>query len=112
MIYVDVPQADGTLQRKLIWYMVYHVKNKGGITCPNARRTAPTTPWNRTRMSASSRCERLKPPQLAQTERLMAEAEAQAGQDLRALSLDGLKLVRTSPSSFRIVGATWVASTR
>ncbi len=30
MIHVDVPQASGKMQRKLIWYMVYRVKNKGG----------------------------------------------------------------------------------
>jgi len=30
MIYVDVPQPSGKMQRKLIWYMVYRVKNKGG----------------------------------------------------------------------------------
>jgi len=30
MIHVDVPQANGKMQRKLIWYMVYRVKNKGG----------------------------------------------------------------------------------
>lgn len=30
MIYVDVPQVGGKMQRKLIWYMVYRVKNKGG----------------------------------------------------------------------------------
>lgn len=29
MIYVDVPQASGRMERKLIWYMVYRVKNKG-----------------------------------------------------------------------------------
>ncbi len=29
MIWVDVPQASGKMQRKLIWYMVYHVKNTG-----------------------------------------------------------------------------------
>jgi hypothetical protein len=29
MIWVDVPQAGGKMQRKLIWYMVYHVKNTG-----------------------------------------------------------------------------------
>ena len=29
MIYVDVPQADGTMQRKLVWYLVYRVKNNG-----------------------------------------------------------------------------------
>lgn len=30
MVYVDVPQANGKMQRKLIWYMVYRVKNNGG----------------------------------------------------------------------------------
>ena len=29
MMWVDVPQANGRMQRKLIWYMVYHVKNTG-----------------------------------------------------------------------------------
>ena len=33
LIEVDVPQANGRLQRKLIWYMVYRVRNTGaGIT--------------------------------------------------------------------------------
>lgn len=34
MLYVDVPQPDGSAQRKLVWYMVYHVKNKGGHYVP------------------------------------------------------------------------------
>jgi hypothetical protein len=29
MIWVDVPQPSGKMQRKLIWYLVYHVQNKG-----------------------------------------------------------------------------------
>lgn len=29
MIMVDVPQPSGKMQKKLIWYMVYRVKNKG-----------------------------------------------------------------------------------
>ncbi len=29
MIYVDVPQPSGKLQRKLLWYMVYRVSNTG-----------------------------------------------------------------------------------
>ena len=29
MIWVDVPQPNGKLQRKLIWYLVYRVKNSG-----------------------------------------------------------------------------------
>lgn len=29
MIWVDVPQPSGKMQRKLIWYMIYHVKNTG-----------------------------------------------------------------------------------
>jgi hypothetical protein len=30
MVEVDVPQPSGRMQRKLIWYMVYQVKNPGG----------------------------------------------------------------------------------
>jgi hypothetical protein len=30
MLEVDVPQPSGKMQRKLIWYMVYRVKNAGG----------------------------------------------------------------------------------
>jgi hypothetical protein len=29
MIYVDVPQASGRMQRQLLWYMVYRVRNPG-----------------------------------------------------------------------------------
>lgn len=29
MIWVDIPQETGKFQKKLIWYMVYHVKNTG-----------------------------------------------------------------------------------
>jgi len=34
MIWVDVPQPSGKMQRKLIWYMVYHVRNPGGHLRP------------------------------------------------------------------------------
>jgi hypothetical protein len=34
MISVDVPQPSGMMQRKLIWYMVYSVKNTGKIMVP------------------------------------------------------------------------------
>jgi hypothetical protein len=37
MIYVDVPQPTGRMERKLIWYMVYHVKNPGGHLAPKQR---------------------------------------------------------------------------
>jgi hypothetical protein len=30
MTWVDVPQPSGKMQRKLIWYLVYHVRNTGG----------------------------------------------------------------------------------
>ncbi len=30
MIWVDVPQPSGKMQRKLIWYLLYQVKNPGG----------------------------------------------------------------------------------
>jgi hypothetical protein len=34
MIYVDIPQPSGFMQRKLIWYMVYSVTNTGKILHP------------------------------------------------------------------------------
>ncbi len=34
MIWVDIPQSDGFMQRKLIWYMVYSVRNPGKIMHP------------------------------------------------------------------------------
>jgi hypothetical protein len=34
MIYVDVPQPSGRLERKLIWYMVYRVRNPGPHLAP------------------------------------------------------------------------------
>lgn len=34
MIWVDVPQASGQMQRKLVWYMVYSVTNTGKIMNP------------------------------------------------------------------------------
>ncbi|MEX2317072.1 MAG: hypothetical protein WD669_07965 [Pirellulales bacterium] len=37
MISVDVPQASGRMQKKLIWYMVYRVRNTGQILKPVAQ---------------------------------------------------------------------------
>jgi hypothetical protein len=34
MIWVDIPQASGKMQRKLIWYLVYSVTNNGKILHP------------------------------------------------------------------------------
>lgn len=34
MMYVDIPQPSGKMQRKLIWYMVYCVRNVGGHLKP------------------------------------------------------------------------------
>lgn len=34
MIYVDVPQPSGKMQRKLIWYLVYRVRNTGAALQP------------------------------------------------------------------------------
>jgi hypothetical protein len=34
MIYVDIPQPSGKMQRKLVWYMVYRVRNLGGHMKP------------------------------------------------------------------------------
>jgi hypothetical protein len=36
MIAVDVPQADGSVERKLVWYMVYAVRNTGETLTPVA----------------------------------------------------------------------------
>jgi hypothetical protein len=35
MLHVDVPQANGKMQRKLVWYMVYKVKNTGQVLVPH-----------------------------------------------------------------------------
>lgn len=32
MTYVEIPQPSGKMQRKLVWYMVYHVRNLGKAT--------------------------------------------------------------------------------
>jgi hypothetical protein len=34
MVHVDIPQPTGRMQRKLIWYMVYRVRNLGGHLTP------------------------------------------------------------------------------
>lgn len=36
MIYVDVPQPTGKMQRQLVWYMVYRVRNTGTHMNPSA----------------------------------------------------------------------------
>lgn len=41
MIWVDIPQPDGFMQRKPIWYMVYAVTNPGKIMHPVAEVTLP-----------------------------------------------------------------------
>src|SRR6266487_4478762 len=45
MIYVDVPQASGRMQRQLVWYMVYRVRNLGNHLKPKglAKSDALTT---------------------------------------------------------------------
>lgn len=35
-VYIDVPRADGRMQRKLVWYMVYRVRYRGGDLRPAA----------------------------------------------------------------------------
>ena len=34
MVYVEIPQPTGKMQRKLVWYMVYHVRNPGNHIRP------------------------------------------------------------------------------
>ena len=35
-VYIDIPRQDGRMQRKLIWYMVYRVRYRGGDLRPSA----------------------------------------------------------------------------
>jgi hypothetical protein len=35
-IYIDIPKPDGRMQRKLVWYMVYRVRYRGGDLRPAA----------------------------------------------------------------------------
>lgn len=35
-IYLDIPRSDGRMQRKLVWYMVYRVRYRGGDLRPAA----------------------------------------------------------------------------
>jgi len=37
MVYVDVPQPTGKMQRKLVWYMVYNVRNTGEEIVPTKK---------------------------------------------------------------------------
>lgn len=46
-IYVDVPQPDGTMNRKLIWYMVYRVRYRGGDLRPAADKDAKQPVYDR-----------------------------------------------------------------
>ena len=41
MIYVDIPQSSGKMQRKLIWYLVYTVKNTGKVLVPTPDKMLP-----------------------------------------------------------------------
>jgi len=50
MLPVDVPQADGTIQKQLIWYMVYRVRNTGFHQNP----TAKTDRWGHELFEVSS----------------------------------------------------------
>ncbi|MCG8650297.1 MAG: hypothetical protein MI861_10720, partial [Pirellulales bacterium] len=38
--YIDIPRPDGKMQRKLIWYMVYRVRYRGGDLRPAADQVA------------------------------------------------------------------------
>ena len=39
-IYIDIPRPDGKMQRKLVWYMVYRVRYRGGELRPAADQVA------------------------------------------------------------------------
>lgn len=42
MIEVDIPQPNGRMEKKMIWYMVYRVKNNGGHLKPKQREADET----------------------------------------------------------------------
>lgn len=46
-IYVDVPQPNGTMKRKLIWYMVYRVRYRGGDLRPASDSEGTQPVYNR-----------------------------------------------------------------
>jgi hypothetical protein len=46
-IYIDVPRPDGRMQRKLIWYMVYRVRYRGGDLRPAADEVGGLPIYNR-----------------------------------------------------------------
>ncbi len=46
-IYVDLPRKNGQLQRKLVWYMVYRVRYRGGDLRPAVDRLADTPVFKR-----------------------------------------------------------------
>ena len=46
-IYIDVPRPDGRLQRKLIWYMVYRLRYRGGDLRPAADELAGSEIYRR-----------------------------------------------------------------
>lgn len=39
-IYIDIPRPDGKMQRKLVWYLVYRVRYRGGELRPAADKVA------------------------------------------------------------------------
>ncbi len=47
MIYVDVPQANGTMARKLIWYMVYRLRYRGNDLRPATERVGDSPLFKR-----------------------------------------------------------------
>lgn len=46
-IYLDIPRPDGRLQRKLIWYMVYRIRYRGGDLRPAADELAGSNVYRR-----------------------------------------------------------------
>ncbi len=46
-IYIDIPRPDGRLQRKLIWYMVYRLRYRGGDLRPAADELAGADVYRR-----------------------------------------------------------------
>ncbi len=89
MIYVDIPQPSGKMQRKLIWYLVYRVRNTGVGLSPQQQE-------DRTFTAVEKSIESLQfIPQFV----LTSQDRDRTGQPLRKAYLD-----RIIPAALQVIG--------
>lgn len=121
MMYVDVPQPSGKMQRKLIWYLVYRVRNTGvGLTPEEQRDGSFTTVAAAPKphrfipqfvLSSRDRNRRGEPIRKAYLDRLLPAAmpviqqrELSEGKLLNSVEISELML---EPESGRTVQGVW-----